>query len=234
LLAACASTKTSTSTSGSPSTSPSRAATRTGTAPAVAAPAPAAAPSEGFKPAGAGAKNYSSVPGEGRKALPPDPVRKALLEEVRAAARKQGVAAPEADVRLDWAMTDLARQVRGDDLPALDVVEFLLAHYGLVEPSPHILLSSAPSQGAIEVGPAARGEITEMMKAADIGRVGIGVDRAGDTTYVAIALQERRVTLLGSIPRRLPPGGQATIAARLPSGLAHPGIAITAPDGTVR
>jgi hypothetical protein len=73
-----------------------------------------------------------------------------------------------------------------------------------------------------------------MMRTADIGRVGIGVDRAGDTTYVAIGLQERRVTVLGTIPRRLPPGGHAAIAARLIPGLVHPGIAITAPDCTVR
>jgi uncharacterized protein YkwD len=190
--------------------------------------------SAGFTPAGPGAKIYASAAGDGRKALPADPVRKALLEEVRAAAKRRGVPAPEADGRLDWAMTDLARQVRGDELPALDVVEFLLGHYGLVEPSPHILLSSAPSQGAIEVGPGARAEITEMMRTADIGRVGIGVDRAGDTTYVAIGLQERRLTLLGTISRRLPPGGHAAIAARLAPGLTHPGIAITAPDGTVR
>jgi uncharacterized protein YkwD len=72
------------------------------------------------------------------------------------------------------------------------------------------------------------------MKTVDIGRVGVGVARSGDTTYVAIGLQERHVTLLGKIPRRLPPGGHTTIAARLPSGLTRPAIAITAPDGTVR
>jgi uncharacterized protein YkwD len=168
------------------------------------------------------------------RAPPGDPVRRALIEEVRAAARKNGVAVPAPDVRLDWAMTDLAQRVRGDELPALDVLEFLLAHYGLIEPSPHILLSSASQGSAVEFSANARAEIAEMIHAADIGRVGVGVDRSGDMTYIAIGLQERRVTLLRPIPRRLPPGGHVPIAARLGRGLANPGVVITSPDGTVR
>jgi uncharacterized protein YkwD len=186
-------------------------------------------------PAGPGATSYApTAAGERRRAPPGDPVRRALLDEVRAAARKRGVPVPEPDVRLDWAMTDLAQRVRRDDLPALDVLDFLLAYYGLVEPSPHILLSSAAQGGAVEFSANARAEIAEMIRTADIGRVGIGVDRSGDTTYIAIGLQERRVILLGPIPRRLPPGGHVAIAARLARGLANPEVVITAPDGTVR
>ncbi len=128
-------------------------------------------------------------------------------------------------------MTDLARQVRGDELPALDVVEFLLGHYGLVEPSPHILLSSAPSAGAIEVGPGARDEITEMMRAADIGRVGIGVDRRGrhDVHRDRLAGAARDAARADSAA---PAAAQVTRRSRPSRARPHPpGIAITAPDG---
>ncbi len=224
LMAACASTRA----PGAPASASTSTPTPAAASPPISGPA-------GFAPAAPGAKSYAPTPAADRRRPPPaDAVRRALLDEVRSAARKRGVPVPEPDVRLDWAMTDLARQVRGDDLPALDVVEFLLAHYGLVEPSPHILLSSASQGGAVEFSANARAEIEEMIRTADIGRVGIGVDRSGDMTYIAIGLQERRVTLLGAIPRRLPSAGHAPIAARLPRGLASPGIAITAPDGTVR
>ena len=112
---------------------------------------PAPAP-EGVTPAGPGAKSYApSAAADGRPAPPADPLRAQIVEEVRAAARKLERKPPEPDRRLDWAMTDLARHVRGEELPALEAVQFLTAHYGLVEPPPHILLSHAPAAGAAEI-----------------------------------------------------------------------------------
>jgi uncharacterized protein YkwD len=73
-----------------------------------------------------------------------------------------------------------------------------------------------------------------MLREADIDRVGIGVDRTADTLYIALALQERRVTLLDAVPRRLPSRGHAGIAGRIGRGLTHPEVVITAPDGSVR
>jgi uncharacterized protein YkwD len=189
----------------------------------------------GFAPAAVAAKAYApTLAADGRTAPPRDELGRSLLAEVRAAARKQRRKPPESDARLDWAMTDLARHVRGDELPALDVVEFLLAHYGLVEPSPHILLSSVPMRGAAELSARARGEIAEMLREGAIDRVGIGVDRTADTIYIALALQERRVALLDAIPRRLSSRGRAPVAGRIARGLTHPEVVITAPDGTVR
>jgi uncharacterized protein YkwD len=224
-LTACASTSKTTSTS-TPVVASSA---------AVTSPATEASQTPGFAPSAAGAKLYApTLAADGRTSPPRDDLRTSLLAAVRATAKKQRRKPPESDARLDWVMTDLARQVRGDELPALDVVEFLLAHYGLVEPSPHILLSSVPARGAAELSARARGEIAEMMREADIDRVGIGVDRTADTIYIALALQERRVTLLEAVPRRLPSRGHAPIAGRIARGLTHPEIVITAPDGSVR
>jgi uncharacterized protein YkwD len=225
LLVACASTS-----------APTPATTTTTTSTSTSAPASTSkGEKEGFAPGAGGAKSYApTAAADGRRALPADALRRALLGEVRAAARKQGRPVPQSDPRLDWAMTDLARHVRGDELPALDVVDFLLGHYGLVEPSPHILLSSASSQGEAELATHARAEITEMLRTADIGRVGIGVDRAGDMIYVVLGLQEKRVELLAAIPRQIPLGGHVALEARIAAGFAKPEVVITAPDGTVR
>jgi len=166
--------------------------------------------------------------------LPADGLRRALLAEVRAAARKLGKPAPEPDARLDWAMTELARQVRAGELPAQDVVEFLLAHYGLVEPSPHILRSGVSSAGEAQLPAHVRPEITEILRTADIRRVGIGIDRSGDMTRVVFGLQAKKIELLQAIPRQVPSGGQVSIQARIAAGFANPEVVVTAPDGTVR
>jgi uncharacterized protein YkwD len=156
-----------------------------------------------------------------------------LLAEVRAAARKAKVRPPEEDARLDWAMTDLARHLPGDQLPALEVVDFLLTHYGLIEPSPHMLLVSASPQGPLEMSASGRAELVEMLRTAAIRRVGIGVDRSADTLHIVFGLQESHLKLLKAVPRRLPSGGQAPIAARIDAGLTNPEVVITAPGGAV-
>src|SRR6185369_8339531 len=179
LVAACASTSTRTSTSTSAAATAPDPSRSVGTPPMYEG-----SQTPGFEPAGKGAAKYATTAGaDGRGPVPADDLRRSLLGEVRAAARKQGHKPPEVDARLDWAMTDLARQVRDDDLPALDVVDFLLAHYGLVEPSPHILLSSVPLRGAAELSAHARGEIAEMMRGESINRAGLGIDRTADTLY---------------------------------------------------
>jgi uncharacterized protein YkwD len=234
LLAACASTNPSTPVPTSTRTPASRSAAP-GRSSNEPAPEAASSPEAPFAPAAAAAKTYApTLAADGRSAPPRDALGQSLLADVRAVARKQRRKPPESDARLDWAMTDLARHVRGDELPALDVVEFLLAHYGLVEPSPHILLSSVPTRGAAALSTRARGEIGEMLREGAIDRVGIGVDRTADTLYIALALQERRVTLLEAVPRRLPPRGRVPIAGRIAPGLTHPEVVITAPDGSVR
>src|SRR6185295_16970733 len=96
-------------------------------------------------PGAAGAKAYAaSARDAGVGAAPAvDPLRAAVMDDVRAQARRRGAAPPAGDSRLDLAMTDLARGLRGDDLPAVEVVDFLLSHYGVVEPSPNLLLERA-------------------------------------------------------------------------------------------
>jgi len=187
-----------------------------------------------FAPAGEGATRYAPTAArDGRRPPPADDLRRSLLAEVRAAARKAGVRPPAEDARLDWAMTDLAQHLRGEEVPALDTLEFLLGHYGLIEPSPHILLSSAPLRAGVEMSPSGRTELVEMMRTAHIGRVGIGVDRSADTVTMVFGLQETPVALLNEIPRRLPAGGRAEIAIRIAAGLTKPEVVITAPGGSV-
>jgi uncharacterized protein YkwD len=179
------------------------------------------------------ASHYATTAGRDVAGPPSDPLRAALIEEVRSAARRAGQPAPSPDPRLDWVMTDLARQVRGDDLPALEAVDFLLGHYGLPEPSPHVLLSRTSAGGEAQIRERARAEIAAMLREGAMGRVGVGVDRAGDTIYVALGLQERHVELRGRVARQLPAAGHQPIMARVDAAYASPALVITGPDGRV-
>ncbi len=143
--------------------------------PEAGTPARASSAGGGFKPGGQPAVYYTSTASRDFAGPAPDPLRDAMLEEVRSAARRAGQVAPAPDPRLDWVMTDIARQVRGNDQPSLEAVDFLLAHYGLPEPTPHVLLSQTSTGGEGQIRDRLRGEIAAMLRAGPTGRVGVGV-----------------------------------------------------------
>src|SRR5213075_2820644 len=109
---------------------------------------------------------------------------------------------------------DLAHNLRGDDLPALEVVDFLLTHYGIAEPSPHLLLSRATAGADREIREQTMKEIGQVLKSGPVARIGIGIDRAGDLMYVIVGLQESHLAL-APVPRKLPHAGSAAIEAKL-------------------
>jgi uncharacterized protein YkwD len=201
----------------------------------VAAASETAAPIATFVPGGPAATRYAAT-AAAAAVVPPsaDPLRSAILAEARATARRLGRPAPEPDVRLDAAMTDLARAIHGDELPAADAVDFLLAHYGLIEPSPHISQGRTSGFGDAEIVSHARSELEALLREGSMRRIGVGVDRAGDSVYTVIATQERHVELLAPVPRRLPAGGRTRLAFKIDPGYLNVGFAITAPDGRVR
>jgi uncharacterized protein YkwD len=139
---------------------------------------------------------------------------------------------PEADARLDAAMNDLAHNLRDDDLPALEVVDFLLTHYGITEPSPHLLLSRATAGADREIREQALKEIAEVLKGGPVARIGIGIDRAGDLMYVVVGLQETHVSL-APVPRQLPRGGASPVEGKLVGKYRAARVVITSPDGKV-
>jgi len=188
----------------------------------------------GFVPAGPAAKAYApSAASAGRPAAPVDPLRARIVAEAAAVARKLGRKPPTPDRRLDWAMTDLARNIRGDELPALEVLQFLTAHYGLVEAPPRIVLSHTSPAGAADLPDRVRDELTELSRGPAMGRIGVGIDRTPDAIYVAVALQATPLKLTAPIARKLPGGGHAKIAARVERVYRDPSVVITAPDGSV-
>ena len=196
-------------------------------------PAPAGAlGSAPLIPATSGLGQYRAKPPTTRRP-PRDPLRDELVEDARAAAERAGRPPPIADPRLDWAMTDLARRLRGDDLPDPEAVAFLLSHNGLVEPPPHIFFGQASAGGDETIRGDARREIAAALGAGALGRVGVGIARTRTEVYLVAGFQETPIVLQSAIARRLRSGGRAGIKLRIDAAYRDPQLAITRPDGSV-
>jgi uncharacterized protein YkwD len=227
---------------------PAKAPVKAPPAPTAAAPVPthaAAAPKTDappelreateppFKPAHRGAVAYGAKATKKDVALvPKDRLRAGIIKDVTALAKRDKAPRPQADARLDAAMNDLAHNLRGDDLPALEVVDFLLTHYGITEPSPHLLLSRATAGADREIREQALKEIAAVYKTDPVARVGIGIDRADKLMYVVVGLQESHVAL-GRVPRHLARGGAAVIEGKLTGRYREARVVVTTPDGKV-
>ena len=186
-----------------------------------------------LRPAGRGALAYAAA--ASRKdgvGVPKDSLRAGILKDVTALAKRERRPRPLADARLDAAMNDLAHNLRGDDLPALEVVDFLLTHYGIAEPSPHLLLSRATAGADREVRQQALKEIAAVYRTDPVARVGIGIDRSGDLMYVVVGLQETHLAL-EPVPRHLARGRDAAIAGKLIGRYRQARVVVTSPDGKV-
>jgi uncharacterized protein YkwD len=196
--------------------------------------AAAAAP---MVPASAAAGRYAPAPPK-RPRPARDPLRDGIVDDARATARRAGRPLPVGDPRLDWAMTDLARHLRGDELPALEAAAFLFSHYGLVEPSPHFFFARASQGGGggdsdAEIRARAREQFAAALQAGDIGRIGVGIDRTGSELHVVAGFQETPIVLRSPISRQVRSGGRARVAARIDAAYHDPALVITSPDGRV-
>ncbi len=77
------------------------------------------------------------------------------------------------------AMTDLAHHLGADELPAQEVVDFLLSHYGMVETSPHFCFARGSGGPDDEIRARAAEEFALALHAGAVGRIGMGIDRSG-------------------------------------------------------
>jgi uncharacterized protein YkwD len=186
-----------------------------------------------LRPSGPGASVYASDDSaKDRAAVPHDSLRAGILSDAIAVARRGKRPLPKADARLDAAMNDLAHNLRDDDLPALEVVDFLLTHYGIAEPSPHLLLTRATAGADREIREQTVKEIAQVYKTGPVERVGIGIDRTGDLMYVVVGLQEKHVAL-APVPRHLARGASTAIEGKLFGTYRDPRVVVTSPDGKV-
>jgi len=187
---------------------------------------------ERLEPLGGGARNYFAPrPAQETPLAGGDPLGRDLAAAIPQIARDRGHPPPVHDARLDAVAEVLAEAVDDDEVPGIEMVEFLLSHHGLGEPPPELtMLSMSVEDDFI------RDRVTEALRRVlgegPFGRVGVGVHRRLIGASVVVALQQVRLEML-PVPRRLPAGGQALLGGSLAPGLSSPAVLIAPPAGAV-
>jgi Cysteine-rich secretory protein family len=194
----------------------------------VATPTPA----RRLVPRKAGAPSYESRPASESTFTPfGDPLRAEVQRAAAAAGRKQGTRVVP-DTRLDAAMTDLARALREGESPHSEAVDFVLSHYGIVEPYPQlrfVRFKRAAEATALE-------SLTQKIRLPSgkpLATIGVGLDRDTSWLLVIVAIQDKSLDL-EAVPRRLPHGGQTPVAGKLLGHFAQPHLYVTDPKGAAR
>ena len=183
-----------------------------------------------LRPSGPGAAHYLSP--SPRPAAAGEPLRRALAQAVAEAAVAAGLPAPVRDTRLDRAADDIARGTPAGQQPSLELVAFLLSHYGVVEPQPNLVLMRGglqPDKGIVDH---LRPQLPAILRMGPNQRLGIGVLRGQREMVVVLAFQDQNLELR-PLPRALRAGQVAAIAGRLRNGYRIPQVFVTPPSGPV-
>jgi uncharacterized protein YkwD len=165
-------------------------------------------------------------------AVPPDPLRAAIVERAQAMARRARRPPPKRDPRLDAAMNQVARQARPGEAPSTEAVELLIRQHGIIDPTPEIhtvTVSAAPDD---QIRSFVAEQIADLLAGTTLARIGVGIHRAGDVVSVVVALQRKQVDLK-PVPRQLALGESAPLVGTIAAGYRQPGVVVTAPDGKV-
>jgi uncharacterized protein YkwD len=195
-------------------------------APEAATPAP---PIElELEPRGTAARLYNVI----APSAPTDPLAPAILGEIAAGAREAGRTPPEPDSRLHAAARDLAMATpRRGSLPQA-AVEFALQHYGVVEPTPAMVVLRAGGPGAEELPADVAGRLRELTKSGRYGRVGIATASTDDASTTVVLLLKSYVDMQ-ALPRFLKTGDSVEMRAKVLAPYVSPELLVTTVGGTV-
>ncbi len=186
-----------------------------------------------LRPMGNGARSYFApvAPGVADEVLT-DSLARGILRLIREGAAGRGRRPPEPDARLHAVAETLAATLGPDEVPGLQMQEFLLSHHGLGDPVPELfMLQMGVEDDFIRDKVAA--SVVRALGASPQARIGVGVFRRWFRKCVVVALQRVEVEML-PVPRRLPAGGSALLGGRLRRGLWNPSGLVTPPAGDVR
>ena len=182
-----------------------------------------------LSPGQPGAEVYQSQPAARREmAALSDPLRGNIFHALRTSSARRGVTVVP-DGRLDAAMDDLARALREDEQPHSAAVEFLLGHYGVVEPYPQLRILRVHRAGEGQIAP----ELARSFSPPGhdpLLSVGIGVSRASSFTSVVVASQPKHLDL-AAVPRAFTSGATISLSGRLLGRFRDPHLYVTDPDG---
>lgn len=185
-----------------------------------------------FSPRSAAAEHYNDARAQ---AVPASPIEVEVTRSVTDTAAALGQLAPAPDDRLFAVAGELAQIVDGAAPPPYEIVEFSLAHHGILEPSPQIVVVVADKDDVAGVGAELRRKLPAILGAGPrprFSRLGVGVADLEGRMRVVLALQASFVRT-EPFPRKIPQGGAAVLRGHLLAPYAEPELYVTDPAGKV-
>ncbi|MBT8493081.1 MAG: CAP domain-containing protein, partial [Deltaproteobacteria bacterium] len=151
-------------------------------------------------------------------------------------AAKLGKPIPAIDPRLSAAAAELASIAPADAQLAYPLIEFAMQRYGIIEPSPHIIVIwGERDQKPSEVVNSLRERLPEILEPPTVPhtRLGVGVAKRGDDeSCIVVAFQSSYIET-APIPRAVRPGGMITVDGVIKAPYSDPQVFVTREDGAV-
>jgi uncharacterized protein YkwD len=181
-----------------------------------------------YQPVDAGAQSYGGAP---VLAAAPSQMRP-LVDAAEQAAVGVGHGGLQWDARLAGVAADLALSLTSDGTPSPDLLDFLVSHHGLTEPSPYLVVAEMENMPLDEfltnLGTQVSGVLREAPRA---NRMGAGLAKLSNgRTRGVLALQESYVALQ-PLPRSMAVGQSLDLRGRLAAPFDKPEAFVTRPDG---
>ncbi|MEM9493687.1 MAG: hypothetical protein AAGC55_31350, partial [Myxococcota bacterium] len=166
-------------------------------------------------PSGPAAEFYQSRSAE-RASAPAlsDPLRRSVVERIRATATATSGAQIVVDPRLDAAMGDLARTLGEGQQRRSAAVEFLLNHYGVVEPMPQLHVLHIDRAAEDEIAGRLASAYSPPSRTDTLLSIGLGVNRATSQMTVILAIQAKYLDL-APVVRSHPADALVRVAGRM-------------------
>lgn len=162
-----------------------------------------------------------------------DPLATQLIAQVEASRRKHGHLPIICDGRLDRVAKDIAMLTGESEIPSFGTTASLLAHYGVVEPDPEMILKRGGDGSEPEAVANLERELASNSASPTWRRMGIGVKRTPGR-WMAVLLFHSKNLDIEPLARRLPSGGHAPIVGQIRTTFLSPEVLLTPPRGTVR
>ena len=165
---------------------------------------------------------------------PHTPLGDATIAAVREAAANAGMQPPVADARLFDACAELAQVVPEEGVLTYSIEEFALQRNGIIEPSPHLLVTWGDINDVAGIVDQLRPQLPAILGEGANARVGIGaVKRAADGTGAVVFALQASAVATNPIPRSLSPGGSVLLDAVIDAHYREPEAFITHENGVV-
>jgi uncharacterized protein YkwD len=162
-----------------------------------------------------------------------DPLAAQLNAQVDASRKRHGQLSIIRDGRLDRVAKDVALLTGESEIPSFGTTASLLAHYGVVEPDPEMILKRGGDGSEPSAVANLEQELASNSASPTWRRLGIGVKRTPGR-WMAVLIFHGKNLDIEPLPRGLPSGGHAVIAGQVRARFHLPEVLVTPPHGTVR